>query len=397
MISDQLLSQIGLLLKEAVPPLIRVTDSPASTSEPPHWAPGDKLPATVLTNLPNGRFQVQVDNQTLELNLPKNTQPGDQLELVYVGNSPRLTFTLASAPALSAALLTPAGLPVAAELSETAHLLGQLSQQSSKAAQGVAAQAPVLGSPPGDAGQLAAALARTLAGSGLFYESHQAQWVQGERPLAALLQEPQVQGQQAQGQQVQGQQAQGSSLPLPPGQGAASLPALPVAVGASPHDPQVQPGQASLPQAQADLTLPTGGQIDHLPTAALSTGSHVLPAGLDPANAALLQQQLQLLDSGTIQWSGPVWPGQQMEWEISGLPACQGEEGQQWQTRLNLALPGLGQVSAWLLLGPRGLQVRLQADQAPTRHLLATSGTTLDSALQAAGLNLTHYSVESHG
>jgi hypothetical protein len=391
-INDQLLSQIGLLLKEAVPPLIRVTDSPSSTAESPHWAPGDKLPATVLTTLPNGRFQVQVDNQILELNLPKNTQPCDQLELVYIGNSPRLTFTLASAPALLTAAPMPAGLPAAAELSETAHLLGQLSQQGSKVAQGVAAQAPVVSAPPSDAGQLAVALARTLAGSGLFYESHQAQWVQGERPLAALLQEPQAQ--QAQGQQVQGQQVQEHLLPMLPGPGA-SLPVMQPTAGLSLHGPQVQPGQAALPQAQA--TIPAGEPVGHQPAAAVPTVPYAMPAGLDPANVALLQQQLQLLDSGTIQWSGPVWPGQQMEWEISGLPAGQGEEGQQWQTRLNLTLPGLGKMSAWLLLGKQGLQVRLQADAESTRQLLVASGTTLDRALQTAGLILTHYKVESHG
>jgi hypothetical protein len=44
--------------------------------------------------------------------------------------------------------------------------------------------------------QLAQRLQSTLAQSGLFYESHVADWVRGERSLSALMQEPQMQRQQ---------------------------------------------------------------------------------------------------------------------------------------------------------------------------------------------------------
>ena len=39
--------------------------------------------------------------------------------------------------------------------------------------------------------QLAASLSKALSTSGVFYESHQSQWVLGERPVGDLLNEPQ--------------------------------------------------------------------------------------------------------------------------------------------------------------------------------------------------------------
>jgi hypothetical protein len=56
----------------------------------------------------------------------------------------------------------------------------------------VAARAPVLGRPTGDAAALAPALRQALEQSGLFYESHVAQWARGERALADLSAEPQM-------------------------------------------------------------------------------------------------------------------------------------------------------------------------------------------------------------
>jgi hypothetical protein len=51
---------------------------------------------------------------------------------------------------------------------------------------------PVLASAPHDPAALAAGLKNAVGRSGLFYESHQAQWVAGERPISELMQEPQA-------------------------------------------------------------------------------------------------------------------------------------------------------------------------------------------------------------
>jgi len=63
-------------------------------------------------------------------------------------------------------------------------------------AQPLQGRAPLLPAPPGTgqgaAADLSGALAALVDQSGLFYESHVAQWVMGQRPLATLLQEPQA-------------------------------------------------------------------------------------------------------------------------------------------------------------------------------------------------------------
>ncbi|MGO4282575.1 flagellar hook-length control protein FliK, partial [Cupriavidus sp. RAF20_2] len=63
-------------------------------------------------------------------------------------------------------------------------------------AQPLQTRAPLLATAPGagnaSAATLSAALATLVDQSGLFYESHVAQWVVGQRPLSALLQEPQA-------------------------------------------------------------------------------------------------------------------------------------------------------------------------------------------------------------
>jgi hypothetical protein len=58
----------------------------------------------------------------------------------------------------------------------------------------VTGRVALLGAPSADSAQLAGALARGIGTSGLFYESHLAEWAQGQRSLAQLAAEPQMAG-----------------------------------------------------------------------------------------------------------------------------------------------------------------------------------------------------------
>jgi hypothetical protein len=58
---------------------------------------------------------------------------------------------------------------------------------------GLVSHAPVLGGPSADPAAIAAGLQQSVGKSGLFYESHVAEWAQGTRPLAELAAEPQQQ------------------------------------------------------------------------------------------------------------------------------------------------------------------------------------------------------------
>ncbi|MFC5461689.1 flagellar hook-length control protein FliK [Massilia niabensis] len=185
---------------------------------------GSKVPVSVLARLGDGSFMVRVADMRVadmpvRMMLPPGTQPGAQLSMTVLAASPQPTFGLGDATlhgsplppgahAASLAAKLAAALPIhtaagneggdpgadpGAQLSPAARLLSQVLQG---AAQGPAS--PIAGTTPlapqgaPDPAQLAAQLQNAIAKSGLFYESHLAQWAEGKRPLAELMAEPQA-------------------------------------------------------------------------------------------------------------------------------------------------------------------------------------------------------------
>ncbi len=381
MIHNDVLNQLQLLVKTTAPPLVEVAETPADL---PHWTAGQKLPAHVLASLPNGRFQVSVGDQVLDMNLPKNTQPGDNVELVYVANQPRLTFVLSresqAAAKINAAAIAAAArgeIPAAATeqgqkaqvtLSDTAKFLGALMQKvaerqdDSQASSLVKANA-VVTAPPADSRQFALALRGALSQSGLFYESHQAQWVAGERSLAELVREPQ------------------GTLSSSADPKASALLAHAQA-GATTVQNEAQKAQL-LVSLQPDDALAQGGK----------TAQHVHPDTLP-----LIQQQLRTLDNHQLVWQGQVWPGQHMDWVVEERDAregsSEGEEPVNWNTKLRLQLPRLGTVSAALAFTASGLRINLAAADSATAETLKVAQGKLQNSLDAAGLQLLGLSVQ---
>jgi hypothetical protein len=200
---------------------------------------GKSMPGEVLAQETDGSFLVKVAGTLARMQLPQGAQVGQQLPLTLVALSPRPTFevstrqgeqvtvTLSEAePALPGAAADgePAPVTVQKPLSYAAGLLAKaplipsdrlpsidpnstpatLSETGRSIAtvlNGAAARAPTAlvttapltpgpGQPPQ---QIAAALQQSLSESGLFYESHVAEWSSGERPLEALAREPQMQ------------------------------------------------------------------------------------------------------------------------------------------------------------------------------------------------------------
>ncbi|MBS4096858.1 MAG: flagellar hook-length control protein FliK [Sulfuricella sp.] len=386
MIHNDVLNQLQLLVKTTAPPLVEVAASPA---ELPQWTPGEKLPAHVLASLPNGRFQVSVGEQVLDMNLPKNTQPGENIELVFVANQPRLTFILsretqssAKAAAATAAALTASGdssvqaapdsprPPVT--LSDTARFLGTLLQKVSEKQGGPETQSlvkaePLVQTPPGDSKVFAQMLRGALSQSGLFYESHQAQWVAGERSLNELLKEPQ-----------------------------GKLSHVGIDEAKVPNQPDVAMGAAQATRGDAGVEPPVKAQV----MVALQADASPAKAAdmVHPDTMPLIQQQLNTLDTRQIIWQGPVWPGQNMEWVVEERDAReQGgslEEIPQWQTKLRLQLPNLGTVSAALAFTRDGLRINLAASEPNTADSLKQAQGKLLNSLDAAGLHLLGVTVE---
>jgi hypothetical protein len=346
MIHNDIQNQLQLLIKTSAPPLIEVAQH---TLETPQWTPGQRLPAHVLASLPNGRFQVMVGDQTLDLNLPRSTQAGDTLELTYLSSSPRMTFALTR----DLANALPAN--TAISISDTAKFIGSLLQKGGEAAQ--VAQAgkaiPVMTAPPTDTAALAQSLKQAVSQSGLFYESHQVQWLSGERKLDSLLQEP-----------------QGRLSPV---------------LNAAEGQKGVPVNAAKAAEAGALAAGALGSE------AAKTEPVH-------PQSMQIVQQQLQTLDSRQIIWQGQVWPGQEMKWEIEEDGArreSSDEETSHWHTRLNLQLPSLGGVSAKLAFVNGAIQLDIAAESPASADRMRNAQSSLaerfsSSGLTLAGVNIRH-------
>ncbi len=350
MIHNDVLNQLQLLIKTSAPPLIEVAQTPL---EEALWVPGQRLTAVVLASLPNGRFQVQVGDAALDMNLPRNTQPGDQVELTFVSNQPRLTFALTRDLSAAAGNNLAADVKPQVTLSDSVRYLGALLQKISGHAETQAAPlnktAPLLSAAPSDIKEFAVSLRNALSHSGLFYESHQAQWVAGERRLTDLLREPQ-----------------------------GKLSALNPAAG------------AEIAQKNAPVSMQSDGLLAH--------SASRMPVHAEAVS--LVQQQLQTLDSRQLVWQGQVWQGQPMEWRVEERSARESGGGDSetphWQTSLRLQLPRLGDVQATLAFTPQGLRIDLKAADAGTEEAMRGAQDKLRSSMEASGLNVLAMSVERH-
>src|SRR3989338_5210268 len=147
--------------------------------------PGQQLQGAVQFKTNNGIFKVQIAGQTLQMRLPGNIQSGDTIKLEVIATQPRVIFSMAAS---TNPLSTPE------QIGSAARLLSNLAEQpierpfvqqlGSKAVWEPGQQVP-------EPRLLAGALREALGKSGLFYESHQAQWIRGERSTSQLLEEPQ--------------------------------------------------------------------------------------------------------------------------------------------------------------------------------------------------------------
>jgi len=297
---------------------------------------GQRVQGTVQSSVGTGVFTVRVLEKMMNMKLPANLKSGDVVELQVMSLQPRLTFSLSN---LANAL------PISQQLSNAARLLASISQQPlGKAHVRALRSEPLLttsASPP-DTSKLAGKLHESLSQSGLFYESHQAEWLAGSRSTAQLLLEPQNRLTDVAARSAQ---ALGSS--------AANI--------AAQHD------GPSIPQQ------------------------------LQP----LVQQQLNAMETRQVLWQGHVWPNQAMDWEIHEETPRRSETsyeeaGGQWATQVRLDLPNLGEVAAMLRFNTHGLSVTLDASDERTRALFGSSSSALSAALAERGITVISTLVTSH-
>ncbi|MBI5429628.1 MAG: flagellar hook-length control protein FliK [Nitrosomonadales bacterium] len=309
----------------------------AATPDTPETArkiePGQQIQGTVQSKVSEGLFNVQAAGQTVQLRLPGNLQRGDAVKLQVVTTQPKITFSMvASTNPLSTPEQIGATARILANLAELP-LERQVVQQVGNQAVWQSAQALT------DTRQMAGALRETLGKSGLFYESHQAQWIRGERSTNQLLEEPQ-------------------NLLIEKNT---------TASGGSP--------------IQSDgMNKPAGDMTQSIPKELLH----------------LVQQQLHTLEHHHLVWAGQVWPGQQMQWEIQGEPEQHGQpqDERQWSTEMELSLPRLGDIHARLVFTNKGLRLTLHASDTGTIAMFNGALPQLKNSLGNADIALLSAAVE---
>lgn len=334
-------------------------------SELPELRPGHTFNARIQEVLPDNTYKALVAGKQLTLQLPEGAKPGDQLQLVVVDRSAKVIIARQAESGAAATGAAEAGAYPFAKFSPAARMIGQLiPTEGEKAAPALLNRGqPLLAQPPqaqNAAAQLAPTLARAVTQSGLFYESHQAQWVTGQKPLEHLLQEP------------QGQRSSPTAFVQAAAENAARI------------MPATTVNTNSILQ-----NLQTGVKVGAGDTApGNATQTQQVPNELRP----IVQQQLEAAATQRMFWHGEVWPQQAMDWEIElendREADGRNDEDMRWRTSLSLTTPRLGRVDANLQLTASGVRITLATPYGASAADLRDESPKLAEALAAAGVPL---------
>ena len=204
---------------------------------------GKAIHGAIQAKLADGSFVVKFADTQARMQLPPGAQVGAEVPLTLVTLHPRPTFLVGAQTGNAAAVFSEAGPPLpdgadpagsplgfreGAAIGRAAALLASSSaaaglafaggaeaqnttlsktgqtlagvlaaaQKADTVLKNVTGSAPLMAAPGADAPALAGSLQQALGSSGLFYESHVAEWAQGGRTLADLAGEPQQQAAQ---------------------------------------------------------------------------------------------------------------------------------------------------------------------------------------------------------
>lgn len=337
---------------------------------------GQRVLAEIQAQLPNGAYRAIINQRDITLALPFSAKAGDSLELEVVDTDGKLALAVVSrrtAPEQDAKGERPA---VETTLSRTGNFIAGLlnNREEGKATKPVLLNAnmPIAEAPPSKGADLVPLLKQAITQSGMFYESHQSQWVNNQLPLETLLSQPQGRFSRTM-----------AEPPTLTENGAATL----AAKGGEP--------EAAAKQLSATNT-PSTSENQISSRTALPAGQMVAP-DLTP----LVQQQLEALANQNYVWQGQAWPGQPMQWEIiednGGRQRQEGDAEQApWQTRLTLTMPQLGEVRAALRISGGELTLSLSTQSNEAAAQLTNGSDTLRQQLETAGLKLNGFSVGRH-
>lgn len=359
---------------------------------------GQKVVAEIQGMLPNGTYRAVIAQRNVTLALPFAAKSGDSLELLVTESDGKLALAVTSAPDSAS---KPSAESASATLSKTGQLISDLFADA-KATRGAAtplnAGQPLTQTPPTSAQALLPSLKQAIEQSGMFYESHQAEWVEGRLPQQELLKEPQGRLSSADALLQSGNAAAGNAAEAQAKTAAGTLAGSPTPPGAAP---------ANAGESAATTLSSTGAasaNIATAPSAANAVAAAPPPSSspaqvVSPSLQPIVQQQLEALASQHFVWQGQVWPGQTMRWEIDEDAANKTPEADDtptaWSTRLHLVLPSLGEIDARIRLQGNQLMLTMASDSDAARDRLRTGSSALRSQLDQAGLSLASMGFET--
>lgn len=339
-------------------------------AELPEFQQGQAFRARIQEVLPENTYKAIVAGRLMTLSLPEGAKAGDTLDLVVVGHARQ---TIVAQRGNASAIPDPM-LADNASLSRIGQLIASLLDVDGETLPPVrlSREGPMLARMPADAAEIARdlppGLARAVAGSGMFYESHQVEWMLGQRSLASLLAEP---------------------------QGRFSHPALLLSL-ANPDEGTASSETDETARATASSTEARPAAVGRGPMhegwnetddSGFSARQLVIPDELRP----LVQRQLEAGASFRLAWQVDLWPNQVMDWEIARErpgAADNPEASDVWNTRLTLILPRLGEIEARLWLGGDVVNIMLTTKDAASGASLEAAIPGLRLSLNGAGLAL---------
>lgn len=304
----------GLANPAAAQGALAGTPNPAGTPAAPAGAAQLSAAALAAGDAGNAVPADGVKPQTLAATLLGKAPLTPSHELPELGANAQQATLSSAARVLTNVLSTAAGQP------------GQMMQLA------LVGKTALFGKADPDTADLANKLHETISKSGLFYESHVAEWVKGERPLAELMREPQMQR-------------------------------------------LLQQGQESLARTAAN--------------------------GPDLSAAQMINQQLHTQEQNRVLWNGQAWPGQQMQWEVrrdereggKGGSDSEADAGPVWRSGVRFRLPLLGDVSAAVTMIGEQVHIQVQTGEADSALTLRAWAGQLESALAAAGAQLSSLTI----
>jgi hypothetical protein len=310
--------------------------------------PGQQVQAEILANLPNHRTIVRIAGELLKMELPLNVQPGETLAMTFVGEEPRLTFALSRS----------ANSAVPVNISDTGKLLAMLTRNDSgQQADALSRLKIIQDGPPDDASMLASLLRESLTFSGVFYESHLAQWVLGEYAFKKLRREP---------------------------QGKLSTRTKNACDAGSPRNrqPWTDDGSGSENLAFSERISSKDGMDEF----SSKVASETMP---------IVREQMQAMHSGMFLWQGEVWPDQYMEWTVGERePESEQGNGKQWETTLRLKMNWLGTIKATLKLSGEGLRLDIITDSSSAAAAMVYEKDGLTESMSNAGLRIMRMAID---